>query len=49
VAAPQGGLWHKILQLRSRLEPGVGDTQEGKVEERLEALNRWIINQKRES
>ncbi len=49
VAAPQGGLWHKILQLRSRLEPGVGDTQEGKVEERLDALNRWIINQKRES
>ncbi len=49
VVSPQGNLWQKILQLRSRLEPGVGDTQEGKVDERLEALNRWIENQKRES
>jgi len=49
VASPQGGLWQKILQLRSRLEPGVGDMQEGKVDERLEALNRWIENQQRGS
>ena len=49
VALPQGGLWQKILQLRSRLKPGVGDTLEGKVDERLEALNRWIENQQRGS
>ncbi len=48
VASPQGELWQKILQLRSRLEPGAEDTEEGKVDERLEALNRWIENQKRD-
>ena len=48
VASPQGKLWQKILQLRSRLEPGVEDTEEGKVDERLEALSRWIENQKRD-
>ncbi len=49
VALPQGELWQKILQLRSRLEPGVGDTKEGRDDERLEALNQWIDNQKRDS
>jgi len=49
VASPQGGLWQKILQLRSRLEPGVGETDDGKADERLEALDRWIENQPRDS
>jgi len=49
VVSPQRERWQEILHLRSRLEPGVGDTQEGKVDERLEALNRWIENQQRGS
>ncbi len=48
-ATRRGDLWQKILGLRSRLEQGVEEGDQGTAGDRLEALNRWIDNQKRES
>ncbi len=46
-SAPEG-LWQKVICLRDRME-NEGDTRKDGEDERLEALNRWIEDQQRET